>query len=103
MMMVNALWELKGNVSVWAWASKDNVLVIRGVFQVVRHPLYGGLVLVCGSIAILQGNVDKIALTVVLAALLDKLVEMEEAQLCEMHKSYCSYAKNKKKMIPFIY
>jgi len=74
-MMANALWELKGNVSVWAWASKDNVMVFRGVFQVVRHPLYGGLLLVCGSLAMLQGNVDKIVLTFALAVLLVRNIE----------------------------
>lgn len=66
----NALWELKGNFNLFAAPGRDNVLVIRGVYSLVRHPFYGGIVISCASAAVLQNSVVKLALSVGLLLLL---------------------------------
>jgi protein-S-isoprenylcysteine O-methyltransferase Ste14 len=54
-MVLNAAWELKDKFSIFLHpASATTEVVTSGVYGVVRHPMYGGLILLCGGQAMLQ-------------------------------------------------
>lgn len=103
-LIANALWELKANISPFIAPIKDNTLTTGGVYRLCRHPMYGGLILLCIGKSIRSGSMEKFLLSVVLAFILDNVSQIEESLLNKAHpKKYKEYASNKKKLIPLFY
>jgi protein-S-isoprenylcysteine O-methyltransferase Ste14 len=84
-LMICSLWELKANATPFIYPTKDNTLVSRGVYALVRHPMYGGLVLFCIGRSILANSMVKLLLSVVLAFVLDIVSQIEESLLNKQH------------------
>jgi protein-S-isoprenylcysteine O-methyltransferase Ste14 len=78
-------------------------LATRGLYGVVRNPIYDAVILlgVGGSFA--TGSVVGLVLSVVLAAFFDLKVRREEAWLRERYAGYDDYAHRVKRFIPAIY
>lgn len=75
LMVGSALWELDALASLWllpntSVANKKHKVVDSGVFGVVRHPMYGGLVLWVLGWAIFSNSVVKMVLSLVALVLL---------------------------------
>lgn len=62
-----------------------NKLITSGVFRLVRHPIYGGLLLLCFGVSIAAQRFDKLVLTIALAVVLDKVADIEETALLLEH------------------
>ena len=69
-MMVAGLFELKSNASLFYLPVERNKLVTSGIFRFVRHPVYGGLVLLCMGLSINSQRWEKVVLSVVLGIVL---------------------------------
>lgn len=85
LMILNGLLELKSNMSLFFAPVERSKLVTSGVFRLVRHPIYGGLLLLCFGVSIAAQRFDKLVLTIALAAVLDKVADIEETALLQEH------------------
>ena len=79
-------------------------LTTTGAYTLVRHPMYGGGILIALGWSVLFASIVGLALTVVLAIFLDLKARREEAWLCEQVAGYDAYCeRTRRKLLPFIY
>jgi len=99
-----AVFDLGRNTTPFPAPINANELITDGIYDVVLHPMYGGLILFALGLALLSGSVDKMAVAVCLAVLLDRKADEEELMLMKKHPdSYVSYAASRKKFLPFLF
>jgi protein-S-isoprenylcysteine O-methyltransferase Ste14 len=78
-------------------------LVQTGPFALIRHPMYGGgLMLALGWALFIQGWLT-LGYVAVLFAFLDMKSRREERWLAEKFPEYASYQRRVRKLIPFVY
>ena len=83
---------------------KADEITTTGTFALVRHPMYGGGVLIALGWTIIFASVVGLAVTVVLALFLDLKSRREEIWLRERYDKYESYREQTPhKLVPFIY
>jgi protein-S-isoprenylcysteine O-methyltransferase Ste14 len=79
----------------------DAELVETGAYALVRHPIYGGLILAAFGWAIVQASIVAVALAVVLAAFLRVKSAREEAWLMQRFPAYAAYRARTPRLIPW--
>ena len=78
-------------------------LITSGVYGIVRHPIYSGLILAAFGWSLLWGTLLGIALSVGLLIWLDLKSRREEKWLTEKYPDYSGYQARVKKSIPYVY
>ncbi|CAN0132413.1 unnamed protein product [Ectocarpus fasciculatus] len=92
------------SLSPWPAPVKDNELNTDGVYGVVRHPMYTGLIMVCIGFGVVTNSPLRMLLAALLAVVLDKKVEKEENLLVALHgEAYESYREAVAKFVPRFY
>ncbi len=82
----------------------DQTVKTTGPYALVRHPMYGGGILIALGWSIIFATVLGLALTLVLAVFLDLKARREEAWLSERLEGYTAYReRTPRKLVPFIY
>mmetsp|Transcript_32432 Transcript_32432/g.61088 ORF Transcript_32432/g.61088 Transcript_32432/m.61088 type:complete len:226 (-) Transcript_32432:70-747(-) len=100
-MIAASLYELGGDLTPWITQPQGSSIKTGGIYEYARHPIYGGLVLLCFGIAIVSNSANRLILTGALYLLLDKKATLEEEKLMESDKSYSAYAeKTAGKLLP---
>lgn len=79
------------------------VLVERGAYRVVRHPIYGGLVLGAVGYGLLVASLPAIVSGFVLLGFFRLKSAREELWLLERHPAYDDYRRHTRRLIPFAY
>ena len=79
------------------------VQITHGVYSQVRHPIYAGLVCAAIGWSLVTASLIGLALSVVLAGVLDLKSRREEAWLHERFAGYAAYAARTKRFIPGLY
>lgn len=79
------------------------VLISRGVYGRLRHPIYAGLVLAAVGWSLLTGSLIALALSAALAVALDLKSRREEVWLYERYPDYSAYAARTRRFVPGIY
>jgi protein-S-isoprenylcysteine O-methyltransferase Ste14 len=79
------------------------VLVQSGVYAVVRHPIYSGIIIGLVGIALIFGSWAGIACSVIVLLFFDAKSRLEEKWLIEKYPEYPAYRMRVRKLIPFIY
>jgi len=69
-LILSAFWELKENASPFLVPLSQSRLVTGGAYEYLRHPMYGGVVLLCLGLSVLSRSSDKLFLTVLLTFVL---------------------------------
>ena len=83
---------------------KGDEITTSGTFALVRHPMYGGGILIALGWTIIFASVVGLGVTLVLALFLDLKSRREEAWLSERYDEYEAYREQTPhKLIPFIY
>lgn len=81
----------------------DHKLIRSGPYNIVRHPMYTGILFgFIGSVIMSGGISALVALALVLTALLVKIGQEEKLLLEEFGPTYVQYKKKVKTLIPFI-
>ena len=78
-------------------------LIEDGVFGLVRHPMYGGGVIVALGWGLAMASPLAIAGALVLAVFFDLKSRREEAWLAEQFAGYAAYQRRTRRLIPWIY
>ena len=84
---------------------KNHTLVTDGVFQLCRHPMYGGIIVAAAGLAVVTGDEARLALTALMWYVLDQKASVEEEYLSEKYPGgeYEVYKRSVKKLIPWLY
>lgn len=103
-MLVLAVFHLGENLSAMPKPREDkHSLVTSGVYGVVRHPIYAGILLAAFGWGIFWGSVWSILVTIVLLIWLDMKSRREEKWLTDQYPEYTAYRARVKKLLPFVY
>lgn len=78
-------------------------IVAHGAYRLVRHPIYGGLVLASIGWAGVTASALAAVLSAVLLAFFDLKSRREEAWLVEHDPGYLEYRAGTRRLIPFVY
>ena len=78
-------------------------LIADGVFGLVRHPMYGGGVLVAFGWGLAMASPATLAGTLVLAVFFDLKSRREEAWLGEQFGEYAAYRRRTRRLVPWLY
>lgn len=78
-------------------------LVTEGVYALVRHPLYGGLIIGSLGLAFITGSEVRGLLTLLLWWILESKIKIEEKALEDRFPDYAEYKVGVKKFFPFVY
>ena len=74
-----------------------------GPYRLVRHPVYGGLVLVALGWALARGSVPALVATAALLVFFDLKRRREEAWLLMKFPTYAAYRARTRRLIPWLY
>lgn len=96
-------WDLGQSLTPLPYPREDAQLVQTGIYGLVRHSLYGGLVL--GGLALSLGlfSLSHLGVTMALFILLNAKASQEEQWLLDRYPDYADYRQRVKKLIPWIY
>ena len=89
-----------GNLTPFATPTPANQLKTGGVFGVTRHPIYAGVVLAAGGLAVATASFQRALVAVALYALLSAKADLEERLLAAKHPGYRAYARVTPKLLP---
>jgi protein-S-isoprenylcysteine O-methyltransferase Ste14 len=82
---------------------RDAQLVETGVYSLVRHPIYGGLILGGLGWGLLTASPLALLLAVALAGFFDLKSRREEAWLAAHYPGYATYAARTHRFVPYLY
>jgi len=83
---------------------ESHELISTGIYGYVRHPIYGGLILMVPGVLLVSGSYTFIAGLVIMLIAAEIFARREEVLLTKhFDKKYTEYMKTTKKFIPFIY
>ena len=78
-------------------------LLVDGAYGLVRHPMYGGLILAAFGLALTVNGSLTVLYACLLFAGLDYKTRHEERLLQDAHEGYAEYRGRVRKLIPFLY
>jgi len=71
-----------------------------GLYRFVRHPIYSGLLLMAGAIAVVSGSVARLLVFAALVALINVKARWEERQLMRRFPDYATYLARTPRFVP---
>ena len=95
--------DLGRNLTVLPRPRKDAVLVESGIYAVIRHPIYAGLILGGLGWATILRSLPAAVVAIALAIVLDAKSRREEAWLRERYPAYEPYMQRTKRFLPGLY
>jgi len=82
---------------------RGSAFTSSGPYDLVRHPMYGGVLLFTGGWALASSSLDRAILTFILGVILDKKARMEENILKELFVQYVPYSLKRNKFVPYLF
>eukprot|EP01025_Chloroclados_australasicus_P047343 TRINITY_DN5286_c0_g1_i1.p1 TRINITY_DN5286_c0_g1~~TRINITY_DN5286_c0_g1_i1.p1 ORF type:complete len:252 (-),score=35.20 TRINITY_DN5286_c0_g1_i1:250-1005(-) len=101
-----AVFNLGQSLSPFPVPRKRNKLVTTGIYGIVRHPMYAGVLMVCTGLSLYTGGETRLLLSFLLAYLFNQKAKLEEKYLLEKYPTeYKEYmeSQTKKRFIPLIF
>jgi protein-S-isoprenylcysteine O-methyltransferase Ste14 len=95
--------NLGPNLTVFPRPKDDGSLVQSGIYGLVRHPMYFGVIAAAIGWSLLRTNVIGVVLSIALIMFFDRKAAREEVWLREKFPDYGTYQQRVRKLIPFVY
>ncbi len=102
-LIIKGLLDLGRSLTPLPYPRENGLLVQSGVYGIVRHPLYSGLIFAALSWSVFQVSLSHLMATAILFAFFETKARKEEAWLTEKYPEYLKYQQQVKKLIPGIY
>jgi protein-S-isoprenylcysteine O-methyltransferase Ste14 len=102
-LILKGLIDLGQNLTPFPYPKENGTLIKTGIYGVVRHPLYSGLIFAALGWTIFQLSVSHLLGTIILFIFLDLKGRQEENWLQQKYPEYQEYCSQVKKLIPWIY
>jgi len=80
--------------------NEDGVLVTKGIYSIVRHPIYLGLLIITMGLVVSSGVWAQIIVWIALAVLLVYKMRWEEVLLSAKYKGYAEYMNKVPGLVP---
>jgi protein-S-isoprenylcysteine O-methyltransferase Ste14 len=101
--VLKGLLDLGSNLTPLPYPIEEGQLVQTGVYAIVRHPLYSGIILGALGVAIGLLSLSHLAGAIALFIFFDFKARKEETWLSEKFADYAGYRDRVKKLLPWIY
>jgi len=102
-LVAGGLLALGGQLTPFPAPLRDGALVERGAYHLVRHPIYGGIVLGAVGVSLADGNWPGLVLAGALGALFWAKSWVEEGMLATQFITYAAYrARVRRRLIPWV-
>ena len=101
--IIKGLIDLGKNLTPLPYPREDGELVQTGIYGIIRHPLYSGLIFAALARTIFQFSLSHLIATAILLVFFDIKANREETWLSEKYPDYSDYRQRVKKLIPGIY
>lgn len=98
-----SLFDLGQNLTPLPHPRDEGQLVKTGIYGLVRHPMYGGVIYLALAYASWQMSWVHLVGSIVLLVFFDAKSRNEEVWLTEKFSDYANYSNSVKKLIPWIY
>jgi protein-S-isoprenylcysteine O-methyltransferase Ste14 len=99
---VRGMSDLREALTPLPYPRQDAQLVETGVYRLVRHPIYGGLILAALGWGLCSASAATLALAVVLLGFFELKSRLEENWLEERFPDYPAYRARTRRLIPWI-
>jgi protein-S-isoprenylcysteine O-methyltransferase Ste14 len=103
LLLGRGLLDLGRNLTPVPHPRADAQLVVSGVYALVRHPIYGGLILTAIGWALVSASLLALGLSLVLLVFFDLKSHREEVWLRARYEGYGTYAERTKRYVPYLY
>ncbi|MGB8698898.1 MAG: isoprenylcysteine carboxylmethyltransferase family protein [Thermosynechococcaceae cyanobacterium] len=97
------LFDLGRSLTPLPYPREDGQLVTKGVYGIVRHPLYAGIVAVTLGWVLFTLSWSHGLAGLAIAVLLDRKAAQEEIWLTAKYPEYAEYRQRTKKLVPWIW
>jgi protein-S-isoprenylcysteine O-methyltransferase Ste14 len=97
------IFKLGANLTPVPYPKDQATLIETGPYRIVRHPIYGGGVVMAFGWAFWVHGWCTVVYAIVLFAFLDIKARREEEWLKQKFPAYTGYQKRVRKLIPFVY
>ncbi len=91
------------NLTVFPRPKDNGALTQSGVYGIVRHPMYGSVLLMALGWSLFWTNLAALLLSLVLGLFFDRKAHREEGWLEQKYPDYGAYRQRVHKLIPWIY
>ena len=102
-LIIKGLIDLGKNLTPLPYPIENGKLVQTGIYGIVRHPLYSGLILVALGWTLFQMSISHLIASAILIIFFEIKANREEAWLTQKYPDYSEYSQRVKKLIPGIY
>lgn len=102
-LLAKGLLDLGQQLTPLPYPKADGELVQSGIYSIVRHPLYSGVIFAALSWAIFQVSLSHLIAAAVLLIFLDANASREEAWIVQKYPNYSEYRLAVKKLVPWLY
>lgn len=100
--LILSLLQLNKNLSPFPTPLENGQLITTGLYSVVRHPIYFGILILFLGYSLYANSLFKLLVVLALAVLFHFKSEYEERLLVKKYPDYSNYQKKTAKIIPFI-
>ncbi|MCT7949592.1 isoprenylcysteine carboxylmethyltransferase family protein [Ancylothrix sp. C2] len=102
-LIIKALLDLGNNLTPLPQPKETNQLVQTGIYSIVRHPLYSGIIFLGLAFTIYHQSLTHLLGSLILFIFFDIKAKREENLLSQKHSDYPDYQKRVKKLLPGLY
>ncbi|MGI0491607.1 methyltransferase family protein [Alkalinema pantanalense CENA528] len=102
-LLVGGVLKLGNNLTPLPHPKDDGELVTIGVYSIVRHPIYSGVIFAAIAYSCWQWSLSHAIGAMIFLLFFDQKAKQEESWLQTKFPDYASYQSRVKKLIPWIY
>lgn len=99
---VAGMQRLGANLTPVPYPRENGTLITGGIYGVVRHPIYLGVLLGTLGWAVLRHSLVALLVTLALFVLFDRKAAREEVWLTQKYAGYAEYRRHVHKLIPWL-